>query len=370
MVILSICATSNQQITQPINLHKYEKLPTVDYPPPGNGSNEILVGENSIFLPSVIKPWQYGSIDIPNYSISIYVTSFDNGLLYNAGCAQGDRDKNLAGVQNSKVLIHLGQPWYDNEDYGVLLHNTYDFKTVNDISQQIIEYAHGYWQCTGSDTTSHVKIAISTSNYSTAYTSYAHGNAWAEMVRSTSILLQQTDYYTQVDVSGGSNMELGFNSPELTREWVEGYDDAAYDPVNEELYRLYNFGDAAGCPPYGSCGTQEFPDWTQEDIWYISYGCLACYPIPLIYSNDWTQAEQWQQISKYSVDEHGVKILFQGSTTQYQACQQRWDPSCSFLDNLPEEVFAQLYTVLNSDPATALQLSQYKWSTDMNWWGE
>jgi hypothetical protein len=83
----------------------------------------------------------------------------------------------------------------------------------------------------------------------------------------------------------------------------------------------------------------------------------------MIYA-EWTQAEQWQQLSLYSFQTHGYKISFEGTITQSGACATR---PCGTLDNTPDEGFLQLYTVLNSDEYTSQDL---EWSTDIKWWGE
>ena len=132
---------------------------------------------------------------------------------------------------------------------------------------------------------------------------------------------------------------------------------------------LYNMGDAAGCPPYGDCGTEDYEEWTQDNVWYISWGCSSCRSMPEIYSNSGSLAQQWYNISLYSRLTYGQQIFFNGPTTQYTAFQPRSnDPTCTELDNTPEDGYKQLYTLLNLDPLTE-QTSMY-WSTDMKWWGE
>ncbi len=242
---------------------------------------------------------------------------------------------------------------------------------MSEIANAVIDYAHGYWSCTGWDIYSHVVLGIGTSNgfSSTVINStYAHGSAWAQMIFTANNLLSQTSYSSQVSVAGASDMELGFNTPGNTRSWVDGYDSVVFNPVTGIAFNLYSIGDAAGCYPYyGQCGTPTY-SWSQEDLWYISYGCHSCYPLPMIYS-EWKHAEQWLYLSKYAKQTHGFKIMFKGTTTQYKACSQRPnDVTCP--TNEANLGYQQLFTVLNSDPETSITQADLKWSTDMKWLGE
>jgi len=324
--------------------------------------------DNQVYLPFLRRAWQYEDIEAPFSSISRYIRSFDYEMLYNAGCEQGNRDFNQPGVQDSIVFLHFGQPWEIGDSYGVRLNETYIEKTVAEIAEAVIEYARGYYMCTSSDYHSRVTIAVGLNNDSDNYTTANHGVAWGDMIDDINIELLSNPYYLQVSVAGASDMELGFNSPTTTREWVDGFTSSVLNPSFDPKYRLFNIADATGCEPYyGDCGTPEFPEWEQEDVWYISYGCLSCHPLPMIYTQNWNQAEQWQHMSRYSFDTHGYKIIFAGVITQYEACLQREDEYCSGLGNRPDAGYKQLFTVLNQDPDLAQNLTSLIWSTDIKW---
>jgi hypothetical protein len=105
--------------------------------------------------------------------------------------------------------------------------------------------------------------------------------------------------------------------------------------------------------------------WTQEDIWYVSWGETPCWPFPLIYDTDGINASQWQYMSLFANNEHGAQMLIQGPVTQSKACQQFPD-NCGYnLDNTPHMAFNQLSTELNSNPLTAQ--GDLRWATDMKW---
>lgn len=120
----------------------------------------------------------------------------------------------------------------------------------------------------------------------------------------------------------------------------------------------YDWGDAGGCPPYGSCNN----GWTQGDVWYISWGASPSWPLPLIYNTVGANADQWYNLSLYSYLNHGGRMDIRGSGTEYQACQQR--DYCSGIDNTPAQGWTQLWTALNNDSRTAQSL---RWSTDVKW---
>jgi hypothetical protein len=70
-------------------------------------------------------------------------------------------------------------------------------------------------------------------------------------------------------------------------------------------------------------------------------------------------------MSLYAYTNHGYRMNFLGSMTQYRACLQR---SCDdSLKNSPADGYSQLYDALNADSRTAQSLN---WSTDINWQGE
>lgn len=331
-------------------------------------NNTVL--NNLAYLPVITRPWQYEPITPPPYSISYYIKT--TSVMYALGCEQGQKDLTIPGLQDSIVVLFFGLPWRQNGVPGVILHDGDTFKSTVQIQDALVEFASGYWTCVGPEQ-SHIVLAAGT-NSQPPYTNYTQGHDWAEMVFNANQSLNYSAYSTKVSIVGAANMELGFNSQIMSRAYVDGYNDFMYDPIFASGFPIFNIGDAQGCYPFmGDCGSQSYPDWTQEDIWYISYGCEMCKALPMIYHVEvpvgLIHAQQWQQISKYSVIHHGSPIYFSGAFTQYMACQQR-PIDCYLLDNTPEDGYKQLYTVLYSDVDTRLSQYFYKWSSDIKWEGE
>jgi hypothetical protein len=293
----------------------------------------------------------------PPYSTSFYMRTVNPQSLYKLGCEKGKVDLNLSGAQDSVVVLDFGQPTDDSSGYGANLFGLGPAVT-SEIANAVEQYALGYLVCSGEDQSSHLTIGIGTSNYgSKVY--YMHGKAWAKMVNDVNSWLIAQGFFNRVDAVGASDMELGWNSPTITRDWVDGYD-------SSNKYALFNYGDAAGCPtrafPNWTCS----PPWTQEDVWYVSFGVGPAYPLPLIYARDGGNAQQWALLSLYSYTHHGQRMDIKGAFTQWQACQQFPLGCGKGLDNTPEQGWQQLQTELNRDVRTRQGLI---WSTDIKWWG-
>jgi hypothetical protein len=278
----------------------------------------------------------------------------DPTALYNIGCSLGTRDWQLPGVQDNIVVLDFGRPMTSGGAYGTKLFSG-AFASTAQIASGVVEFAHGYYHCTSTDFDSHMRIAIGTSNYGPEVIA-AHGRAWGQMVNTISQRVTAAGYSSQVDVAAGSDMEGSWNSAAVTRAWVDGYAAAT-------TRLLYNYGAASGCPPYGSCATSAFPDWTVEDIWYISWGSPPAYPLPQIYLTSGANAQQWYRMSLYALQNHGQKMTFPGVLTQQTACNQAGCPDA--VANTPETGWSQLDDALNADERTAQ--GPPRWSTDIGW---
>ena len=72
--------------------------------------------------------------------------------LYNMGCALGTARMGGSAPQDALVIMAYGQPQLRSGVYG-----SWDFAnayvTVTQIRNAVVEYAHGFWVCTGSNLT-------------------------------------------------------------------------------------------------------------------------------------------------------------------------------------------------------------------------
>ena len=298
----------------------------------------------------------------PLPSTSYYMITVDPHFTYNLGCDLGERDRTTPGIQDSVAVLDFSYP-VCNTDGSFGADIFFDEAAYpSQVGEAARAFAEGYYAC--SDSVSQLVVGVGTNNKpnscETAEKMAAHGAAWAEMVNEINTWLLSNHMLHQVQAFGANDMEIGWNSPEMSRSWLSGYQAVAEAPI-------IFFGDAAGCPyedrPYLDCGASAFPEWTSDDLWYVSWGSGVSWPLPLIYLTSGIHAQQWAYLSQYSVNQHGLRMDIKGVFTQYQACEQ-WEGACNGTDNTPEEAYTQLYTELNKVPATAQTL---RWATDIRW---
>jgi hypothetical protein len=259
----------------------------------------------------------------PTPSVSRYMHTVSTTTGYNEGCAMGGT--NASGV----VVLDFGEPDYHSSGgWG-----TYDYGNAFVTNAQIAafaeQYAYGYWKCSGAGP--RLELAVGTSNYG-SNVSNAGGVAFGQMVNSINSWLNAQNIAYQISIRGADDMELDWNSVATTEAWENGYQSAT------SLY-LFDYGDLAGCPPYGSCDN----GWTQSSVWYKSWGLKDAIPLPEIYYS--SQASEWYDASLYSaLHEPNGKYKFEGTMTQYAACG-----SCTYS---PAAGYNALSNAINGDSRT------------------
>lgn len=261
------------------------------------------------------------------------------------------------------VILAFGRPEQQTAadgtiNSGSIIYNN-SFATTVQIRAAVEAFAGGYWSGLAGDRTSFLQIVVGTTNNDpgdTGVVSPEHAAEWGRMVNNLQDWLEDPTrlYNTQMAIHGGSDMELDWNDPQTTRAWTD-----AYLAASNQF--LYNFGDAAGCPPGGGdCGTQNYPDWTTEDVWYISGGALGTRVGPQIYRRDGINAQQWQQIKLYPIQNNQRRIFIEGVLTQYDNCQENSQNQqfCSSfgLDNTSNQGWTQLWLALQADSRTRQQI--------------
>ena len=288
----------------------------------------------------------------PASTTSRYMATVDGATLYNEGCAQGQ------AADNGIAILDFGQPWAQDGTYGTILFDAGGtFASTADIEFAVERFLSGYWVCSPSST--FLRLGIGTSNYRGA-TGAAHGQAWASLVDAVGNWINlPPSYASQEAARGATDLEMGWNNADASRGWAEGYAGVTSTPY-------YDYGDCEGCPTGGTVlgipGWTINNGWTQEDVWYVSYGVPAAYPLPEIYLTSGVNAAQWQRLSLYAFANHGGPIYFLGALTQFQACLA--GGGCPGANNLPGNGWAQLFGALNSDGRTAQRLN---WSSDITW---
>lgn len=288
----------------------------------------------------------------PPAATSHYLRTARPRSLERLGCREGRKMRAAKNVPDAIVVLAFGRPRHRLGRWGASLFSN-GFHSTSVIERAGHAYAWGYWRCAGRATQTRLQVALGTSNYGREVTS-RHGRAWARMVNDANEWLHEKGLDSKVSFAGASDIELGWNGPAASKRWVRGYDSAARWP-------FYNFGDAAGCPPRGRC----LGGWTQEDVWYVSWGARSAWPLPQIYTPSGSMALQWYRLSLYSYQRHGMRMTIAGALSQRAACRQS-DDRCAGIDNSPGRAWSQLHRLLNQDSRTAQELP---WVTDLHWHG-
>lgn len=258
----------------------------------------------------------------PPTDASFYMFQPDSNEAYNLGCDQGIFDKNN-GNSNSLVIIDVGGQ-SSSTDY-------------NAIEAEAEQFAQAYIVCTSTDSTSTLSLNIGTNN--SVDVSYADGVTWANTVNAVADWVVAAGYNTQVSIGGANDIEPGFGSASAARTWADGYSSVT---ANSFGSAYLNYGSADGCPPYGSCAN----GWTQNDVWYVSWGANAAVPMPEIYYT--SQAQEWANLSLYSAQNLGGPMFILGPMDEY-------DLDTTTLTS--DGSWNALWTQLNNNSATAQNLN-------------
>lgn len=264
------------------------------------------------------------------------------------GCRLGSRVRRGIESRDALVILDYGMPVRRRGRFGASVFRS--FRDTHAIRWSAAQYALGYARCSRG-TRSHLELGIGTSNFGPDVT-YRHGRVWAGMVDHVNWWLRRRGLADSVTAAGANDIEPGWRGPGPTRRWVRGYRSATSTPY-------YNYGGAAGCPPYPGC----LGAWTIEDVWWVSWGSGIALPLPEIYAGSGINAEQWYRLGLYSVRAHGERMHFAGAMSQLDSCATSDDP-CTGVRNSPDKAWAQLHHALNRDPRTAQPL---RWATDITW---
>jgi hypothetical protein len=281
-------------------------------------------------------------------AFSQYLKTTRMPTLDRLGCAEGRR---LARSKQDSAIVVLtfGSPMRRHGRSGASLFRS-RFASTKQIGRAAQAYGLGYVRCSGKKGP-RLHVAIGTSNYGGGVT-FRHGADWAGMVNGANDWARDQQIRGSVEFAGANDIELAWNGPGPSKAWVRGYDSRAEWP-------FYDFGDAADCPPRGSC----IGAWTQEDLWFVAWGARSAWPLPQIYTPSRSMAQEWYRLSLYSYEHHGMRMTLAGALSQHAACRQSSDP-CRGMNNSPPKAWHQLFALLNSDRRTAQQL---RWLSDFRW---
>jgi hypothetical protein len=126
----------------------------------------------------------------PDPTTSDYVRSTGTAAAtrwYDYGCAQGQKDALRPGTQNRIVLLDFGTPMLVGGVYGFDLPGgaVGEFRSRPEAQPVAVNFAVGYYACTGADRASIITLAIGTTNAGTQVrdNGYQQGRAFANFLR-------------------------------------------------------------------------------------------------------------------------------------------------------------------------------------------
>jgi hypothetical protein len=276
------------------------------------------------------------------------MTTVDPTRARRLGCGLGSAVGRGAERPDTLVVLAFGSPQHHKGRFGSSVFGK--FANTKKIGRAAVAYAQGFAGCLGHGF-GHLTLSVGTSNFG-RFVGYRHGRMWGAMVNRANDQLRELGIAGSVAIAGGNDIEPGWRGPVATRAWIHGYASATQTPY-------FNFGGAAGCPPYGRCQG----NWTMEDVWYAAWGSGVAVPLPEIYSNSGSNAEQWYHLALYSILAHGRPMQIAGTMSQLQSCWDHHD-RCRGISDTPRQSWSQLWRALNSDPRTA-QSPPY--STNISW---
>lgn len=262
-------------------------------------------------------------VTAPGSTTSHYESTTNATTLQNQGCSAA---KGPTGV----VVLDFGEP----QNLGGGVYGTYDFGDVtisdSDILHAAANFALGVWDCR---TSSKITIAIGTSNYGGSVSTGA-GVAWGNMVASVESYITNNGYTSVLGADGAIDAETEWNSYSTTSNFVNGY-----NSVNNGRW-LWDYGDDT--PGY----------WTDQQVWYISYGAGDERPLPEIYYNadatqDWAAVAQWACANGHS-------MFFKGAMAEAVSGT-----------NSPAQAYDDMYNALGTNSCTQNDRGAMAYATDI-----
>ncbi|WP_448595708.1 hypothetical protein [Thermoflexus hugenholtzii] len=142
------------------------------------------------------------------------------------GCARGE---SLPPWGWGTVILDFGYPRIQNEEYGVWLLNlrpTPTFISTTVIADLARAFLTGFAECNG---TARLYLALGVNNHNRGKgVTRDHGRAWARMINQLNQDIWNNPHWLgRFWALGAIDAEPDWNTAQTTREWVEGYTEAA-----------------------------------------------------------------------------------------------------------------------------------------------
>jgi hypothetical protein len=257
----------------------------------------LTISVMSLAVPKAAHAYTYP------FSKSYFVYDFSSTSMQNFG----KNEFNSGGM----VVLLFGSPATQSGVYGVSNFGN-GFKSNAQVAQAVNDFITGYNSV--STHTQSIKVAVGLTNSlnnipPTSWT--MAGQNWVQMIENN---ITATGKITFVEAA--IDIETSWAKSDVTRNLVDGFNDALY---NKKATFMYNIGDNGG--NYDKTGVT-YSDlrnngWTTSDIWYVSYGASKNYAMPQIYydasipgyanmSNQWWHVALWAYNNSKSMSFSGL----------------------------------------------------------------
>lgn len=296
-----------------------------------------------------------------------YMDSVSTSLMDDKGCNVADKVDLGTDPTQGVVIFSYGNPVkFSSTSWGASAFAQPDV-TTGQVRDALKAWAGGFYRCLGSTVRPYTDFILMggvtnqfPSGWSTTDISN-HASQWANMIKNVNDYIVAQGWSGVVTSGGAADIELGYDGPTRSRAWANGYSNTS----GRRIY--YNFGDAAGCQTFSqgdasSCGTTGQPGWGSDDVYHVSWGASAALPMPQIYNEQGTNAEQWVMINKWAVNGGLGKMGIRGPLTQDQACGQVG--GCSGIRNTPTQAWNQMVNKMDAKPDTIVDML---YSVDIKW---
>lgn len=247
---------------------------------------------------------------------SFYMYSNSTSTAYSLGCNQGHTDANVH--HGSTVVLDFGGQQSNGSGTKMINGNLISNGQIEAVAEA---FSHGYWVCTGSDTTTVLDLGIGTNN-SLYDVSSSGGRTWVDDVAAIQSSNKITGYYSQVRMYGANDIEPSWSGASAAIAWANGF-------AGVSGYGYFDYGSADGCPQTSSNNGSCNNGWNQYDVYYVSWGAQPAHPTPEIYYQ--SQANQWAMISLYGAQHQGGHIVIWGPWDEHDldtstfTATQAWD---------------------------------------------
>ncbi len=289
--------------------------------------------------------------------------------LYQMGYDQGCSSDQQRGSNSSLyqiAILNFGDPTIGSSGaFGATdkagFHYIGNTGLTNSIEWSAVRYMLGFWDGTVVASGSFMTVMVGTNNHkydqygndNGAPVNYAHGQAWARMVRDLQNWISNFGFGTQLAVEAADDMETSWAYYSQTLDWANGFSSVGGE--------YYDYGDAGGCPAYSSGNCNAGPlnggnmGWSTANEYTISWALTPAYAVPEIYIP--IQAQQWYQISLWGATHSHPRIYFTAALSEYNACG-----GC---DNTYYQSWSQMQNAVNGDSRT--NIGRIPYTTEMSY---